>query len=454
MSSPVYFDDALPIFSNLVQQQWGAEALSKNQFLRDVDGKLTFIVLDDLKSSEDRKALADAITPQMGSYVDPEFSVATAEELFDDRLADLSSSRPIGISHQKFNGVVNLVDRRLVGADWLRTPADPVDGPARLVFASIKGGVGRSTALCVVAAHLASRGKRVLAIDLDLEAPGLGNMLLAPASLPEFGLLDYLVEKHVGIIDDDFFSDLIGPSWLGAHVGRIDVIPAIGKRSLASPGNALAKIARAYLTSIDSENNEIIGFSEKISMLLSRVAKPVDYDVVLIDSRAGLHETAAAAVIGLGAEVLLFGIDQPQTISGYELLLSHLATLPHTENDWRDRLNIVHAKAAINTSASNNFTEKMKLMMQNYLWPETEVETIPENLSELSDEFETEWEEPDGPIKIAEVSSSASTMIILDSQRFQNFDPLSNQGVLEEKVYTEIFSEFLDGIDRILKINE
>ena len=42
-------------------------------------------------------------------------------------------------------------------------------------FYSYKGGVGRSMALANVAVLLARRGLRVLAVDWDLEAPGIEN---------------------------------------------------------------------------------------------------------------------------------------------------------------------------------------------------------------------------------------------------------------------------------------
>jgi hypothetical protein len=43
-----------------------------------------------------------------------------------------------------------------------------------------------------------------------LEAPGLGNLLLPDGTLPEFGLLDYLVELEAGnTLDEQFYADLI-----------------------------------------------------------------------------------------------------------------------------------------------------------------------------------------------------------------------------------------------------
>jgi cellulose biosynthesis protein BcsQ len=67
-----------------------------------------------------------------------------------------------------------------------------------ITFYSFKGGVGRSMALANVAAIYAQRGKRVLAIDFDFEAPGLHRYFLkkepgdryAPVG-PQKGMLNY-----------------------------------------------------------------------------------------------------------------------------------------------------------------------------------------------------------------------------------------------------------------------
>lgn len=447
MNNVVYFDDALPIFAALVKQAWGPQALIENLFLRDVDGRLTLVVLDQ-HSPDAREKLSKKISSRLTVYVDTDFSVATAAELFDDRLKDISSAHNLALHHHEFEGNVWLVDRRLVGADWLEQPAAPVSSPARLVFASIKGGVGRSTALCVLAVHLARHGKRVLTLDLDLEAPGLGNMLLLEETLPEFGLLDYLVEQHIRPLEENFFTDLIAPSWLGGGKGRIDVIPALGRRSLQNPENALAKIARAYLVGGAEDDGNPMGFTDHIQHLLTRVAVPSSYDVVLIDSRAGLHETSAAAVIGLGAEVLLFGIDQTQTLAGYKLLFSHLATLPRQpDDDWRERFNLVQAKAPLGIQKRAEYAESIQSVMKQYLWPSNQTSDKTIDLIALQDEFETEWEDTAPAI---DDGGPAAPIVILDNQRFQSFDPLHDRSTLEERVYSDTFCEFLKKIDEIL----
>ena len=446
MNTPIYFDDALPHFAAIVLQAWGEKALLENVFLRDADGRITLVVLDS-HSTDIRESLGREVSEKLGVYVDGEFAVATPDELFDDRLRDISCAKPVNLQHEVFFGKILLVDRRLVGADWLEEPKAPSTAPLRLVFASIKGGVGRSTALCVLASHLASRGKRVLAVDLDLEAPGIGNMLLDADTLPEFGLLDYLVEQHVGSVDDDFFADLVASSWLGGGKGRVDVVPALGRRSLTNPANVLAKIARAYLINGATNGDTSTGFADHIETLLKQIAIPSSYDVVLIDARAGLHETTAAAVLGLGAEVLLFGIDQTQTIAGYEMLFAHLATLArHPQDDWRERLNFVHAKATLDKQSQTGYAEAIQGVAKKYLWPDALQAAAPD-LVALQGEFETEWEEV---YPLVEEIGPVKPIVILDAQRFQLFDPFRDRSTLEERVYLETFGEFLEKIDNII----
>ncbi len=463
MNRSVYFDQSLALFADLVCQQWGAAALENNFFLRDVVGKLTLIALDPAYSQEQRLSLAQQATQYLGHYVDGDgFAVATPAELFDDRLLSAAHALTVTVKGEIFSGPLRLLDRRMIGADWLRQPAAAITEPQRFVFASIKGGVGRTTALCVLAAELAAKGQRVLTLDMDLEAPGLGNMLLSEDTLPEFGLLDYLVEQGLGELDDQFYADMISSSWLGGGRGKVDVLPAIGRRSLQNPANVLAKIARAYLAygqpDEDAGENEQASFADHIHTLLARVADPLRYDVILIDARAGLHETSAAAIIGMGAEVLLFGIDQAQTFAGYDLLLAHLATLPTTlDNEWRERLHFIHAKAPANEPMREKFSDHMRQLVGAHLWPQQPMAEDKQKLADLQDSIEVEWDDEantdltavlDDPVKEIDI------VAILNSEHYTAFDPLANRDVLLEQLYRASFGDFLTLIDTLQTIPE
>ncbi len=65
-----------------------------------------------------------------------------------------------------------------------------------LVFHSVKGGVGRTLALCNVAKALAETGRKVLMLDFDYLAPGLHHKWNKPSGC---GYLEYL--EHFSIED-------------------------------------------------------------------------------------------------------------------------------------------------------------------------------------------------------------------------------------------------------------
>ncbi|WP_426270779.1 ParA family protein [Dyella kyungheensis] len=445
MAAQVLFDNSLSIFADLIFEKWGGASIEENIFLRDVSGRLTFVVLDHSHDRNERIGLARCAVELLDKYVDgSDQSVATPEELYDDSLRGHRERRNVFVQGKLYSGKVSIVDRRMVGADWLRLPSEQRQAPLRLVFASLKGGVGRSTALCVLAAHLSSRGRRVLALDMDLEAPGLGNMLLPGRILPEFGLLDYLVESGLGSWNKEYNADLVGPSWLGAGRGRVDVIPAVGRRSLEAPGNVLAKIARAYISAGPGRT-----FTDQINDLLEEVAPESRYDVILIDARAGLHETTAAALLGIGAEIFLFGSDQSQTYAGFTLLFSHLGTLPLPKDEWSDRLRVVQSKAPV--SNTKDFPLAIQGLFSRFLGRRPSVSFEP-NLSEFRDEFNVEWDEQiNDDLLLMDSNVDEPTVVAIgEDEAFRQFDPDGDRSILSEKSYGAAFGDFLEMASRMV----
>ena len=67
---------------------------------------------------------------------------------------------------------------KLAGSDYTRK--EPTIRTLLACFYSFKGGVGRSQALTAVGHLLAQRRRRVLLVDMDLEAPGISVALLSP----------------------------------------------------------------------------------------------------------------------------------------------------------------------------------------------------------------------------------------------------------------------------------
>jgi hypothetical protein len=156
-------------------------------------------------------------------------------------------------------------------------------------------------------------------------------------------------------------------------------MPAIGRRSVASPENVMAKLSRAMIEDVN-EDRSVPG-REQVSTMIDRVAGQASYDVVLIDSRAGLAELAAPAVTALGATVLFFGTAQTQTIEGYRALFAALQLLAQRDRihdrsgEWRTALRPVYAKASLNGDTEQQFRDDRGELYSEYLYDaEEEVE--------------------------------------------------------------------------------
>jgi hypothetical protein len=448
----INFDESLTAFVEVLLDFISAPEVEANLFLREGSGKLTFIVVDGRIGAAKRRAIAAEAARKLHPYVDSDgFAVSTPDEVFDPEIATSNSIQRVLLDSERYCWFVRLIDRRIVGADWLRSNSDLAD-PPRLVFASLKGGVGRTTALCVCAAHLAATGKRVLTIDMDVEAPGLGTMLLHPDTTPKFGLLDYLVESNLTDLDRGFMQDLSGPSWLGAGMGVVDVIPALGKSSLENPGNVISKISRAYL---DINGSVAV----KLERLLSYYSESRAYDVILLDARAGLHETSAAALLSAGGHIFLFGVDQPQTYAGFEVLFANLALIG--DQEWSDRLTIVHAKASGSEDNGNETLFSERIRGQVSLWLRTTPQISSPDVTLLRDTFDVDWDDGEEAGKSAEsVLVDAEELDefvvvpILESELFSHFDPILKPDRLSPAVYEAVYGRFIEEVNTIFEPNQ
>jgi MinD-like ATPase involved in chromosome partitioning or flagellar assembly len=421
----IRYDEALPKFAALVRDALGAKEMFDQVFLRDAAGRLTYVIRGLLPEGAEDAIRAG--TPALAPWVDPDTPLATPEDLFDPDLGAEEPGFPEFVNSEL--GYLRLVERRLVGQDWLRPPQEPVPGlPPIVVFASHKGGVGRSTALAVSAAALSKAAYNILVVDLDLEAPGLGAMLLA--DLPDYGTLDYFVETGLGDVNDAFMSDMVAASAL-AEGGQVHVAPAVGAKSNADPQNVLGKIARAYVERVD-EDGSTISFLDRTRDLVTRLCAANRYDAVFIDARAGLNEATAAAVLGLGAEILLFGVDTPQTFAGYRYFLAHLQRFrpeASDENDWRYRLRMVQARAQANASSETTFRTHAFEMFSDTVYDEEE------GIEEEAFNFDYD-----------DASAPHFAWPIADDPNYAEFDPFARGEQLAEHLFDRTFGGFIKNL--------
>ncbi|WP_333985058.1 KGGVGR-motif variant AAA ATPase [Ectopseudomonas khazarica] len=442
-NSIVRYDDVLPTILEIATDICGEGFFSNNLLLRDADGFVTIILRQEL-SSEIIATLSEKISQSLGSYAASP-PIAKPSEIFDLSLEDNSKDKFEFVSCPNgYSSYIRYIERRIVGGDWVRSIQQPIiDAPRIVVFSSLKGGVGRSTALSVAAIHLARKGQSVLAIDLDLEAPGIGGMFIDNRNLPRYGALDFYVEYGRTPFTKEFLKEMRQTAYEDSSGGTFTIVPATGRASHEYPQNVLGKISRAYLEVIDSEGMPF-SFLDKTRDLITHLCQDNSYDVIFVDARAGLNESTAATIQGLGADVLFFGIDTPQTWDGYSYFLSHLArhkTEALPAEDWRYKLKVIHAKATNKKDALVSFRDRSWELFSSYLYDELDGEETAEG---LTDAFGFDLDDPTAP---------HYAWPIFISEDFYEYNPLINDAIQNsEKIVQPVFGKFLKELSERLGI--
>ncbi|MGM3189632.1 tyrosine-protein kinase family protein [Dickeya dadantii subsp. dieffenbachiae] len=300
---------------------------------RDLNGKVRLIVSESVHNNPEQQAAVSAIAEQLSAELAPHSFTPDSTVLYESNVESVYQCA----AHFSLADIpgVYVVDRLATESRWdMITPE--AKGASRIVFFSIKGGVGRSTAMAACSWALAQSGKKVMVLDLDLESPGLSTALLPEDRRPAYGIADWLVEDLVEN-GDNLLDDMIATSTL-SHDGDIYVIPAHGK----NPGEYIAKLGRVWMPKIDRNSNRE-SWSHRLHRLIDQLEERIKPDVILIDSRSGIDEVASSCVTDVGAKtVLLFTLDGEQTWSGYRVLFDYWNRSGRAA-DIRERLQLVGA---------------------------------------------------------------------------------------------------------------
>jgi cellulose biosynthesis protein BcsQ len=188
-----------------------------------------------------------------------------------------------------------------------------------VTFYSFKGGVGRTSALVNIAVELANQGRRVLAVDFDLEAPGIDTFNLpqppqrggiedgSPA-----GLVDYLI-KYIETGEAPDVADYIYQSTgIGANGGALWIMPA-GKQD-ATYAQRLSSINWLDLY---ERRSGFLMFED----LKAQCEALLDPDYVLVDSRTGHTDIAGICTRQLPDAVVTLFFPNEQNVRGLERIV-------------------------------------------------------------------------------------------------------------------------------------
>lgn len=411
-------------FATLIADHIG-DKIENGRVIRDVFGRLSFAPppgVTDRQLADIRQGVPEELKPFLSSQ---DFILNSKTPLLKALLAEKGTTFHLRRDRSKFL----VLDRRVAGEDWLQQPSSASLQVPRFAFFGLKGGVGRSTALAVSAANFAAHGKNVLVLDLDLEAPGLGSILLSPEKQPEYGVLDWLAAGSVGADLSLMIPDMIGGSPFTTGSGLVDVVPASGTSTSKDPVGFLSKIARAYTPGAASGELRGLNFTQKIQALISSLSERRSYDAILLDVRAGLHETSAASLLGLGAKTFLFGMNSSQTYAGYQVLLANVRQAIESwpdAPDLRSHFRMVHGRATSQSAERSEFRSNCWQLWIDHLYDAVGDDPDPSLVSfDLDDE-----EGPHFPWTIPH------------SEIFLTFDPRKDPSHLDKSIYDPVFTEF------------
>ena len=163
---------------------------------------------------------------------------------------------------------------------------DALEGgkPKVVTFYSFKGGMGRTTTLASVALQMARKGKNVMMVDTDIEAPGLATLFL-DEELIESGVLDYLLEYAVDgeadisgyvmdVADPALFRRLRGGSGADRDTLRA-YTDALFEGYCSAFGNRRAALGR--MKEIWFYQISLFDGAEKYEKKLKKAASPEEY---------------------------------------------------------------------------------------------------------------------------------------------------------------------------------
>jgi hypothetical protein len=431
----IRFDDAWRNALSLADEltQSGANIV----LVRDIQGRLS-LILDAPATDFDRAELSTRIEEAVGAFA-ADAPVLLNSDLFDADL--ILGAQDIVVIRERDEGLgrLSMLERTVVGVDWTRLTLEPSRNHVTLY--GFKGGVGRSTATFMLAQHLAAQGQCVLVVDLDLESPGITALLQDNDGLPDYGIVDHLVEAAVG---NAVGLDLVVRSRAvqTAGNGEVWLAPASGRQRAGY--DYLAKMNRVY-TDLPSqvEGQLQISFGERLAIAIAACESEVASlsrtpDVVLLDSRSGVHDIAAVAITQLSNLSLLFATDSPATWNGYRSLFAQWARVATHARVIRQRLRMV-APFVVEGSEAHylaSFRDHAQACFADTLYDDVAADE-----SEESDAYNPAPSDPDAP---------HAPLPILFNSDLVGLDPTRRPEWSRLPLVEAAYAEFLDSASRLI----
>lgn len=281
--------------------------------IRDVYGKISIY----MTGAHEPRCVKECISDAIGSnWVGQVRTIDERSILYDE----------ITKCAEKAEDDIYYGERPLVKKSWTyKAKEKPQSSAENITFYSYKGGVGRTTTLALVALQMVRKGKRVVVVDMDLEAPGLSTILKQEVGIayPKYGVIDFLIECPIEIepdfIDmDEYVYSFTSKELLGMNGGELFVMQA-ANLSVNDEETYYEKLSR-----IDFNMPQFNEQDNSVSRLFERLNEQYHPDYILIDSRAGIHDIGGLTLFHYSDEVVALFYGNEQNMIGLNFVLPKL----------------------------------------------------------------------------------------------------------------------------------
>jgi MinD-like ATPase involved in chromosome partitioning or flagellar assembly len=207
-----------------------------------------------------------------------------------------------------------------------------------VTFYSYKGGTGRTMALANIAWILASNGKRVLAVDWDLESPGLHKFFhpfLDESTIAATqGVIEIITDYAWAATNPEPRPDdwHLGYAQVERHAISLawEKFPGSGTLDFISAGRQNRDYSAA-VSSIDWDNfYDRLGGGQFFRAMRADMKR--NYDYVLIDSRTGVSDVADICTVELPDILVVCFTLNDQSIDGSSSVARQISRLYRNKN--------------------------------------------------------------------------------------------------------------------------
>ena len=270
----VHYDKILNIAIQLIEQLWEEEKEAVAYVIQNVYGKLqVYIDVDDKNLVSRMKSLLEE---RIGHWL------GACGSLQKNGFVKAEIDSYIK-THSANKDRIWIIEKYLTNVYWNENAVKnkKIDLQSKLIcFYSYKGGVGRTTTMVMSAIEMAKRGKKIVMIDFDLEAPGVSS-IFPNESISQYGLLDYLIESSVyenELQIDEYMYPVSDYCHVNQAGGEIYVIPAYGKIV-----DSDAELYRKCLMRFNLDMPTYMESSTPIDGLLKKVDAFIKPDYIFIE---------------------------------------------------------------------------------------------------------------------------------------------------------------------------